>query len=158
MYIRPASGSLGDSQMTGHRRKRVEQDPAPDPAFGFSHGVLTEWNDERGYGFITPDNGTGKVFLHVKSLQALARRPVVGEEFYYKLSADDQGRPRAVEAFQTLLDQNRSTPFHHSILRRLSWFWPLGIVPAVIAAARTGNLVFGLCTAYAVNRLLTFMF
>ena len=144
--------------MTRHWRKRIGQVPPEDRAFIWSHGVLTEWNDERGYGFVTPDNDTKKVFLHVKSLQPFARRPRVGEEFYYKLSADDQGRFRAEEAFQTILDQKRSTPVHHAVLRGLSWFWALGIIPAFIAAAKTGNLVCGVCTAYAVNSLLTFLF
>ncbi len=81
--------------MTKPRLKliEIEQVPAANDAPALSHGVLAEWNDERGYGFITPDDGDQKVFLHVKSLLPSARRPLVGEEFFYKLTTDEKGRP-----------------------------------------------------------------
>ena len=121
-------------------------------------GVLTEWKDERGYGFITPDDGGPRVFLHVKSLKPEARRPVVGELFFYKLTTDDQGRPRAEEAFQTMLDERRSIPFLHSAIKGLSYLWPLALIPFLVMTAKTGSFTYGLCTAFAVNSLLTLLF
>jgi len=146
--------------MTKPRLKliEIEQVPAANDAPALSHGVLAEWNDERGYGFITPDDGDQKVFLHVKSLLPSARRPLVGEEFFYKLTTDEKGRPRAEEAFQTMLDEKRSLPFHHSIIKGLSFFWPLAIIPAIIVIAKTGNFAIGLCAAFVVNSLLTILF
>ncbi len=42
-------------------------------------GQLTEWNDDRGYGFISPENGGPRVFVHIKTLQSAGRRPQAGE-------------------------------------------------------------------------------
>lgn len=40
-------------------------------------GVVTEWNDARGFGFIAPASGTGRVFVHVSAFPR-SRRPTVG--------------------------------------------------------------------------------
>ena len=122
------------------------------------YGVLTEWNDERGYGFITPSDGGPKVFLHVRSLLPSARHPVVGEVFFYELTADDRGRPRAKEAYQTVLDEQRRHPFPHSLFRGLARCWLLAVIPPLLLAARTGSLVWGLIAAFVLNSLLTILF
>ena len=143
--------------MTKLRLKRTETVSIESLPFDQSHGILTEWNDERGYGFITPYDGGEKVFLHIKSLLQSARRPVIGELFFYKLTTDDKGRPRAEQAFQKTLDEKRCTPFTHSIIKGLSFFWPLAFIPAIAITAKTGRLAVGFCAAYIINSLLTIL-
>lgn len=58
-------------------------------------GKISSWNDERGFGFITPDNGGERVFLHVKALRHRGRRPEASDAVTYALGADQRGRPRA---------------------------------------------------------------
>lgn len=123
-----------------------------------SHGILTEWYDDKGYGFITPDHGGEKVFLHVKSLQNFARRPVQGERFYYHLLPDKQGRPRAAEAFQTILDEKRRIPFLHSIVNAVTYLWPLAVIPYLYLVISNDRSVGVLCLLYVVNSMLTFLF
>lgn len=65
---------------------------------GSKLGKVTEWNDDGGYGFLAPQNGAGRVFLHIKSLSARHRRPKVGEWIRYKEGRDERGRPRAETA------------------------------------------------------------
>ncbi|WP_198429870.1 cold-shock protein, partial [Vibrio cholerae] len=38
-------------------------------------GKVVEWNDSKGYGFISALNGELRVFLHVSTVQSKSRRP-----------------------------------------------------------------------------------
>ena len=64
-------------------------------------GKLTSWNEEKGYGFITPMSGGKQIFIHIKAFSNLNRRPVVGQIVTYTQSSDKQGRPRAIKATLT---------------------------------------------------------
>ena len=64
-------------------------------------GKLTSWNDEKGFGFITPMAGGKQIFIHINAFSNRNRRPVVGEIVTYTQSSDKQGRPRAIKATLT---------------------------------------------------------
>lgn len=61
------------------------------------NGKITSWNDDKGYGFITPCSGEGQVFVHIKEFKYQARRPEVNRLVTYILSTDKQGRVCATE-------------------------------------------------------------
>lgn len=61
-------------------------------------GILTKWNDDRGFGFIKPDAGTREVFLHISALKEAGRRPRVGDAIYYELTTEADGKIRASKA------------------------------------------------------------
>jgi len=61
-------------------------------------GKISSWNDDKGFGFITPMNGGKRTFIHIKSFNNRSRRPAVGDIVTYKLSTDKQGRPCAIDA------------------------------------------------------------
>lgn len=58
-------------------------------------GRLTDWNDEKGFGFVTPDNGGLRAFVHIKAFSYRTRRPRQGDVITYQLGWDPDGRPRA---------------------------------------------------------------
>lgn len=61
-------------------------------------GTLTSWNEEKGYGFISPMSGGKQIFVHIKTFKNRSRRPELGQIVTYNISSDQQGRPCAANA------------------------------------------------------------
>ncbi len=60
------------------------------------NGKLEKWNDDRGFGFITPLHGGEPVFVHVSAFPADNRRPKIGEPLTFEVEAARDGKKRAV--------------------------------------------------------------
>lgn len=58
-------------------------------------GKITDWKDDKGFGFVTPNGGGPRVFLHIKSFANRQQRPAGNELVTYELTHDAKGRPRA---------------------------------------------------------------
>lgn len=58
-------------------------------------GKVTEWKDDRGFGFITPIRGGQRVFVHITAFTNKHRRPVGSEFVTYETVCDKTGRLRA---------------------------------------------------------------
>lgn len=65
-----------------------------DDGVGRRQGVLADWNDNRGFGFITPSGGGPRVFAHVSAFPR-GPRPAVGCKVSYSESRDERNRTRA---------------------------------------------------------------
>ncbi|MBD1569849.1 cold shock and DUF1294 domain-containing protein [Aliivibrio sp. S10_S31] len=55
-------------------------------------GRVVEWNDSKGYGFISALNGELKVFLHISKLKNKNRRPKIGDEVSFDINEEIKGR------------------------------------------------------------------
>jgi len=60
------------------------------------NGKIAYWNHQKGYGFIEPDSGDERVFVHITSLSNKERRPKINQVVSYAQSKDKQGRARAI--------------------------------------------------------------
>ena len=59
-------------------------------------GRLVEWFDDKGYGFIQPqDSHKDRVFLHIKDFAHTGPRPIVGCAVEYTVLLDERGRYHA---------------------------------------------------------------
>jgi uncharacterized membrane protein YsdA (DUF1294 family)/cold shock CspA family protein len=77
-------------------------------------GRLVEWHDEKGYGFIQPnDKSKARVFLHIKDFSRSGPRPIVGCALDYQVSIDGQGRYRATQVVYLKASQMQSHVINH---------------------------------------------
>lgn len=60
-------------------------------------GRLQEWNDDKGFGFVTPNGGGTRAFVHIKAFERVTQRPVMGDLVSYELVNDAKGRFNAAK-------------------------------------------------------------
>lgn len=60
-------------------------------------GILTTWNNDKGYGFITPIGETKEIFIHISEYQG---HPLLNDQLSFTLSKDKSGRDCAINAIK----------------------------------------------------------
>ena len=109
-------------------------------------GRVHSWNDDKGFGFVTPNGGGDKAFVHIKAFARATRRPVDGDLITYTTGRDKQGRLQANGirfVGEPKPADDRATP---------GWFGPafaLLFVAVLLGAAFTGQLAMAVLAAYA---------
>lgn len=106
-------------------------------------GRLVKWNDERGFGFVSPAQGGSEVFVHVSAFPADGLRPRIGERLSFEIETGRDGKLRATRL--VCLDrQVRHSPRHDlPASRRASprggvRFLRLAVVVALLAFVYAG--------------------
>ena len=102
-----------------------------------THGTLSKWNYDRGFGFITPAQGTAEIFVHVSSFPSGGPRPTVGELISFETQAGPDGKVRAIRVMRPG-SAARSTPRHRP-------------APARVRISLTGVLTAGANAAIAMS-------
>lgn len=104
-------------------------------------GRLSKWNDERGFGFITPIQGGPDVFVHVSAFAGNDARPVPGERLSFELETDPSGKKRAIRVVQpdrptrpAHADRMAAAPTRRREGRGLSGVWIVLLIAAAIVA------------------------
>ena len=64
----------------------------------YAKGKLVRWLDNKGFGFIKPEQGKDDIFIHISALKGMGRKPIVGDTICYEISLDANGKTRAVNA------------------------------------------------------------
>lgn len=58
-------------------------------------GKLVDWREDKGFGFVTPNGGGQRAFVHITSFSSRQRRPVGDEIVTYEIAYDPMGRAQA---------------------------------------------------------------
>ena len=63
-----------------------------------AQGTVKWFNAEKGFGFITPDNGDKDVFVHISAVEASGLRTLLdGQKVSFEVEPDRKGKgPKAV--------------------------------------------------------------
>lgn len=59
-------------------------------------GTLKSWNEERGFGFITPQQGGQDIFVHISAFPRDGRSPREGESLSFEVETTAERKKRAV--------------------------------------------------------------
>ena len=63
-------------------------------------GRLSKWNDDRGFGFITPASGQSDIFVHISAFPKGGYRPKIGERLIYATEEGKDGKKRRAPSQQ----------------------------------------------------------
>jgi cold shock CspA family protein len=100
-----------------------------------AHGNLSRWNDDRGFGFITPAQGSAELFVHISAFPRDGIRPRIGELVSFEVEPGNDGKQRAVRVQRP----GRSAPMHRARGRELPASTP-GPIGAVIGLLIVGAI------------------
>lgn len=133
-------------------------------------GKVSGWQDAKGFGFILPDDGSARVFLHFSALAPDQARPRNGDSVRFVAGSDDKGRAvarkvwtrsqaellrqraareRAVQKEQRIQDNREKNS-------QAVWLL-LPFLAALLALTLLGHLSMLVLTTYAGMSLLTFL-
>lgn len=118
-------------------------------------GVLASWNDERGFGFITADDGQ-RVFAHISAFPRRNIRPTLGEQvsFIQERTSDTRVRARSIRYPASAQAPVRRSRQHRGTVGH--------IVAAIFAVAlavatTTGTIPWWAAVLYAVMSVVSYL-
>jgi uncharacterized membrane protein YsdA (DUF1294 family)/cold shock CspA family protein len=117
-------------------------------------GIISSWNDEKGYGFILPMAGGDRAFVHIKSFANRSRRPVVGDAVTYSVSTDARGRHSAKEATIAGTPKAAKPKQSSSVL---SYVMAVGFLLVVVGAVLVSAIPMPIMLLYLVVSSATFV-
>lgn len=70
-------------------------------------GKLVEWHDAKGFGFVLPNAGGMKFFVHMNDFAPTPRRPAMNDLITFEMGRDKSGRNRAINVALVPTSQQR---------------------------------------------------
>ncbi|TKV68052.1 DUF1294 domain-containing protein [Marinobacter panjinensis] len=120
-------------------------------------GSLTSWNDAKGFGFITPENGGERLFAHISAYQGRGR-PSASCKVVYAQTKDEKGRLRAASFQYAGVARHRAA----AAAAAATGAWVSLLIAAAVGGAVSvlylqGYVPLLLPVAYGVMSLVTFL-
>lgn len=120
-------------------------------------GKISNWNDDKGFGFVEPNGGGDRAFVHIKAFNPRTHRPINGDVIIYDLLQDKDKRYRA-ENIRFARDSRQKNKPQASKKNRsfggvLILLFSIGLVISVL----TGKLPLAIPLVYLVMSVITFI-
>ncbi len=121
-------------------------------------GTIKSWNDERGFGFIEPDQGGQEIFLHATAYRDGGRRPELGQRVTFSVELSRGGKKRAAQAepVRATRIKPRSARAHAAQWGGASLFAIPAFALVYLFAAMTWGVAHWLAAAYMAASLIAF--
>ena len=119
-----------------------------------TQGMITHWNEEKGYGFITPTSSAKQVFVHIRAFKNRHLPPELNQVVLYSLSTDKQGRPCAVKVTRASEIPSGSSK---SITRLFLILMAIGFIAVVGWSVSANNMPIQILYLYLVASGFTFL-
>jgi uncharacterized membrane protein YsdA (DUF1294 family)/cold shock CspA family protein len=117
-------------------------------------GKITNWKDDQEFGFVTPNGGGEKAFVHIKAFSARSRRPIEGDLITYELATDEKRRFQA-ENIRFAGERATSTASHGK--RPFATIFVILFCSFLALAVLVGKLPFAILGMYFAASILTFL-
>lgn len=117
-------------------------------------GKITDWDDLRGFGFVSPLEGGKRVFVHVSALPIGRRRPADGEFVSYTLGPDERGCLCATQVTYVLSHAKRSAQMRNADL--IAGFVAAAFLGVVVLLAMVGRLWWPVACVYIVTSIMAY--
>jgi uncharacterized membrane protein YsdA (DUF1294 family)/cold shock CspA family protein len=118
-------------------------------------GKMVRWEEERGFGFIAPDDGEEQVFVHLNQISG-RRSPCVGEQIAFRMGKDQDGRVCAASA---RIYRGRAPGAKSMSKGSAAFLWnyvALAFLMVLVFAVLFGTLHVGVLGAYVGLSVVTF--
>ena len=120
-------------------------------------GKITDWNDLRGFGFVSPLEGGERVFIHVSAFPSGSRRPTEGEFVSYTLGTDERGRMCATQVTYVISHPKSSAVRAHARNAELiAGFVAAAFLGVVALLTIVGRLWWPVVCVYIVTSLVAY--
>ena len=103
-----------------------------------SIGTLTKWNDDRGFGFITPNQAGDEIFVHISAFPRDGVRQTIGEVISFEHTVSE-GKIRAVKVQRALVKGTKTTsvkttktPFKYRDAESIGWLRVIPLAAMII--------------------------
>lgn len=118
-------------------------------------GKISHWNDNKGYGFVVPNGGGDRAFVHVKAFVKPARRPIDGDVIAYSVVKEPDGRLRAANISLAHVDKTsgRLKPMNS----KRGFAFTVGFFVFLVSATAIGKLPIQVLVIYVLASLITFV-
>ena len=117
-------------------------------------GKISQWKDDKGFGFVTPNGGGQQAFIHINAFTPRGRRPIDGDVVSFEVAYDGMGRPQAENVrYYRALNQRPSASGRSSMP-----LWTGGLFVLCMAlGAAAGKVPLLLCAWYGALSLAAYI-